>query len=404
MSIGKKAAGQFILWLFSGIAAGVFLAAVLSFSEYRETAKIIGSLMQSDSLTEGLKRSSGEFQAEGEKLLEDYGYRPMRKWGEYLYAVMPVCILLFQVPGWIIFVSWYRKESRKRRRIQELTRYLKAVNSGIAAVLCRSEDEYSHLEDEIYKTVMELQCTKEEAVKNHEILSDRIADIAHQLKTPLTSMSLMTELMGEYQTSDTREYYVRLSNQIERLKNLVSGLLSLAKLDSHGIVFQKERLELPEVLEAAAEPLRGMMEEKQIVLAAEIDSVNASRDDTGNMVQSSTQDKCVIYADRQWTEEALLNILKNCVEHTKIQGRITVSFSQNPIYTELKLEDEGDGFAVCDLPHIFERFYRGQGAVKDNAGIGLALAKAVLEQQNGHIHAENTADGHARFVIKWYHS
>lgn len=199
-------------------------------------------------------------------------------------------------------------------------------------------------------------------------------------------MSLMTELLEEYQTSDTREYYVRLSSQIQRLKNLVSGLLSLAKLDSHGIVLKKERLELSELLDAAGEPLRDMMEEKHILLEAE-----------------KTAGDCYIYADRQWTEEALVNVLKNCAEHTPADGRIAVFCSQNPIYTELRIEDGGDGFASSDLPHIFERFYRGSGAANDNAGIGLALARAVIEQQNGHIHAENTRDGHARFVIKWYH-
>lgn len=396
--IGKKAAGQFALWLLPGIAAGIFLAAVLSFQEYKETAEIIGAVMQSETLAEGLKKASGEFRGQGEEFLLDYGYRPMGKWGEYMALTTPVCILLFQMTGWIVFAVRYQDERRRTKRIRELTAYLRAVNSGTAGALCRSEDEFSHLEDELYKTVMELRTTKEEAVRNHEVLAERIADIAHQLKTPLTSMSLMTELMEEYQTSDTKEYYVRLVNQTERLKNLVSGLLSLAKLDSHGIVFQKEKLELAELLETASEPLKGIMEEKKITFWVADAGKNDAEDTTGNDAAA------VIHADRQWTEEALLNVLKNCVEHTRMHGRITASYSQNPIYTELQIEDEGDGFSVKDLPHIFERFYRGKGAAKDNAGIGLALAKAVLEQENGHIHAENTADGHARFVIRWYHS
>lgn len=374
----------------------MFLAAVLSFHEYREMAETAGAVLQTDSLAEGLKRSAEEYRLTGEEFLEGYGYRPMGNWGEYLAFTMPVCILLFQAAGWLVFAVMYRNEQKKMKRIQELTDYLRAVNSGTAGALRRSEDEFSYLEDEIYKTVMELQSTKEEAVKNHELLAERISDIAHQLKTPLTSMSLMTELMEEYQTSDTKEYYIRLTGQIERLKNLVSGLLSLAKLDSHGIVFKMEVLEIEELLEAVREPLNEMMGEKRITIAVKNDAA-------GDHTQNSESDKCTIYADRQWTEEALLNILKNCMEHTHRNGEITVSYSRNPIYTELKIEDEGDGFAPHDLPHIFERFYRGKGAAKDNAGIGLSLAKAVLMQENGHIHAENTADGHARFVIRWYH-
>ena len=250
-----------------------------------------------------------------------------------------------------MFGMRYREEIRIKGRIHELTGYLKAVNQGEGAVLRRSEDIFSHLEDEIYKTVMELWSTKEAAVRNHEVLAQRIADIAHQLKTPLTSMSLMTELLEEYQTGETREYYSRLSNQIERLRNLVTGLLSLAKLDSHGIVFQRERLKMPELIEAASEPLREIMEKRQITLIVEeCSSVDAHaarlRQETEIAARQTGQDtriaakqtgqdaeECWICADRQWTEEALLNILKNCVEHTPKKGIISASYSQNPIYT-----------------------------------------------------------------------
>ena len=389
MNTGKRAAVHFILWLCLGAAAGIFLAAVLSIHEYNTLSDITGSVMQSKSLSAGIKNGADRFREDGEAFLKDYGYGPMRNWEKYLPYTMLISILLFQSAGFIIFGKQYIEIRNRKKRIQGLTEYLRHINSGDAAVLCRNEDEFSHLEDEIYKTVIKLQGTKEAAVTNHEILSERIADIAHQLKTPLTSMSLMTELLEEYQTSDTREYYTRLSNQIDRLKNLVSGLLALAKLDSHGIVLKEERLEISELLEASLEPLKGMMEEKGIFLEA-----------GGGL---SSDKVCCIYADRQWTEEALLNILKNCVEHTPKGGRITVFYGQNPIFTELRIEDSGGGFCPGDLPHIFERFYRGAGTAKDNAGIGLALAKAVIEQQNGQNHAENTTDGHARFQIKWYH-
>ena len=192
--------------------------------------------MQSKSLSAGIKNGADRFREDGEAFLKDYGYGPMRNWEKYLPYTMLISILLFQSAGFIIFGKQYIEIRNRKKRIQGLTEYLRHINSGDAAVLCRNEDEFSHLEDEIYKTVIKLQGTKEAAVTNHEILSERIADIAHQLKTPLTSMSLMTELLEEYQTSDTREYYTRLSNQIDRLKNLVSGLLALAKLDSHGIL------------------------------------------------------------------------------------------------------------------------------------------------------------------------
>lgn len=278
-----------------------------------------------------------------------------------------------------------------KSRIRGLTEYLRAVNSGEGAALSRNEDDFSHLEDEMYKTVMELRSTKEAAVKNHEVLAERIADIAHQLKTPLTSMSLMTELLEEYQTAETKVYYSRLYGQIERLKNLVKGLLALAKLDSHGLVFCKERLVVSELVEAVGESLMEMMEERRITLVIE-----------ERCCDGQAKEEAFIFADRQWTEEALLNLLKNCVEHTPKGGKIVVSYSRNPIYTELRMEDGGIGFAAKDIPHLFERFYRGKEAANDNAGIGLALAKAVVERQNGRLLAENTAEGHACFRVKWY--
>lgn len=382
----RKAAGQFFIWLFSGIAAGILLAFIFSFQQYRISAEIAGSILQSESLAQGLKQHSVVFYPEGAEFLHNYGYRMSGSFWRYLPFTMGISIVFFQIVGWISFWIQWQKEKRFRQRILELTEYLKAVNSGEAAVLCRKEDAFSHLEDEMYKTVIRLRTTREEAVQNHEILSERIADIAHQLKTPLTSMSLMTELLEEYQTSETREYLIRLSSQIERLRALVSGLLSLAKLDSHEIIFQMEKTELSELLRSAAEPLQESLLREQITLS----------------IKESGRE-CFIYADRQWTEEALTNLLKNCMEHTPAGGQILVMYHQNSLYTELQIQDTGSGFSKEDLPYVFQRFYRGKGAAKDNAGIGLALAKAVLEQQNGQIAAENTADGHARFRLKWYH-
>lgn len=382
----RKMGKQCLLWMIPGILSGCLMAALCSAMEYRTFAETAGSALASESLAQGLKNHSDTDRPAGIQFLERYGYHPLGNFGAYLPFTIGMGILFFQAAGMTVFVRQYRSERKGKQRIEELTEYLRAVNAGNGAVLCREEDAFSHLEDEIYKTVTALQSTKESAVKNHRVLSERIADIAHQLKTPLTSMSLMTELLEEYRTAETEEYLTRLSMQIEHLKHLVSGLLSLAKLDSHEILFQKEELEMYALLEAASEPLQEMMAQKRITLS----------------VRGQGGGSCQIYADRQWTEEALLNLLKNCVEHTPEGGGITAVFQETPLYASLILEDSGPGFSAKDLPHLFERFYRGEHAAKDHAGIGLALAKAVLEQQNGQLRAENTADGHARFSVKWY--
>lgn len=377
-----------LLWLIPGIVTGWLMAVFLTVHEYHMTADLVGSVLQNDSLQAGLKGISKEERDAGTAFLEKYGYRPLGKLGDYIFYTSMISILLFEGIGGVLFVCRRKNDRKLEDRIQELTEYMRSVHYGEAKTLSRIEDGFSQLEDEIYKTVMELKCTKETAVRDHQVLSERIADIAHQLKTPLTSMSLMTELLEDYQTEETKEYLVHLKNQAERLQKLVSGLLILAKLDSHVIDFEQNQVEVSDLINAASEPLLEMINRKEISLEVRCQEAEGA--------------PCWILADMQWTSEALLNILKNCVEHTPKKGTIEVSYKKNPLYAELQIVDSGLGFSKEDLPHLFERFYRGEDAAKDSAGIGLALARLIIEKQNGHIHAENTSDGHARFRLRFY--
>ena len=392
MNKRKKAWNTFFFWLFPGILTGVLLAIFLSMHQYKIMKQITGSVLQEQSLEAGLKLSVKNNPTEkilehGHLFLQDYGYHPENLVWKKLPLSVGICILVFQMTGWISYGFWLREEQCRQKRIQDLTAYLKAVNAQNGGTLTRTEDQFSFLEDEIYKTTTELKHTKETAVKNHGVLEERIADIAHQLKTPLTSMSLMTELLEEYQTPETMEYYQRLSTQILRLQNLVSGLLALAKLDSHGIVLEKNPFRMQELLELAVEPLQQMLEQKQIAL----------------QIPAAAYQDPWLHGDLEWTSQAVMNVLKNCIEHSPKGGTLYVSWMQNPLYVQLEIEDSGSGFAKQDLPHLFERFYRGERSCKDNAGIGLALAKLIMEQQNGHILAENSVQGHALFIFKWYH-
>ena len=409
-------------WLLPGLAGGVVSAAFLSAHEYQEISRMAGAFEVEGTLSAALKRVQGteenskgggsgrdevpgkgnvsgkddipekvgisedENLAEtGKAFMEKLGYRKYGRLTRNLPYTLLMNLLLFELAGCVVFFVRKKEEKYNEERIANLTEYLKAVDRGEAAVLMRHEDSFSHLEDEIYKTVAELACTKEKAVQDHEILADRIADIAHQLKTPLTSMSLMTELL-EPDKKEEQEYLERLRHQVERLKGLVDRLLALAKLDSHTIRFQKEQIGVEELLLEAAEPLREQMDRRKIIL---------------KIVQA---EDLQIEVDIQWTTEALLNVLKNCVEHTPDGGKIKISCTKNPLYTQWLIEDGGKGFSKKDLPHLFERFYKGEQGTKDSAGIGLALTKLILEAQNGQISAENTADGHARFCIKMYAS
>lgn len=381
---------SFLLWLIPGFAGGVLSAAFLSMHEYNMTASLAEALQEEDSLPAALKNvqeSGYDGKNSGRIYLEKYGYRKMGRFTDILPFTLLINLVLFELSGCILYLVSVRAQQGRNDRITALTDFLKAADRGEAAVLMRKEDEFSHLEDEIYKTVAELTSTKEEAVKDHEILAARIADIAHQLKTPLTSMSLMTELLEPSRTEE-QEYLDRLKHQVERLRGLVEGLLALARLDSHTLEFHTEEIEIEDLLDAAKEPLTEMLDRRQLRL---------------DIQTTECDSEIPIKADMQWTAEAVLNVLKNCAEHTPDGGIIRLKCDQNPLYSELIIEDGGKGFSKKDMPHLFERFYRGERAGKDSAGIGLALTKLILEEQNGQIRAENSAGGHARFCIRFYH-
>lgn len=405
-----------VFWLIPGILAGVLTAFCYSLREYDYTVRLTEAVLEGKSIAAGLKyagekggnadkesvsdenkipeTSGGAGEADqaavdADAYLQSYGYGKLDRFPGHLPYALAAGIVLFEISGAILFFLRGRKDKRCRGRIEGLTEYLKAAGRGEAAALNRQEDMFSHLEDEIYKTVAELACTREEAVRDHEILAERTADIAHQLKTPLTSMSLMAELLEPSLGEEDKEYLNRLENQVERLKGLVEGLLTLAKLDSHTMVFHRQNVEAKELIELAAEPLRAMLRQKRVELACSIGGTK--------------EQEIWLFADVQWTAEALLNILKNCLEHSPKDSKISVSCEENPLYTELIVEDGGRGFSKKDLPHLFERFYRGEEAADGSAGIGLALAKSIIEKQNGQVRAENSAQGHARFCIRWYH-
>ena len=419
------------LWLIPGLLAAILTAGFLSGYEYQALSHLTGAVVEGDSLPAALKYASKENDgpqqapntrntadgstadtdksttenSTGIQFLQKYGYTQLDCFHQLFPRTLLICILLFEAVGCLIYLLWKRDWTRKTSRIQELADYLKAAGNNEAAALTRREDVFSQLEDEIYKTVAELTSTKEAAVKDHEVLAARTADIAHQLKTPLTSMSLMAELLNPSNKEDM-EYLARLKSQVERLKMLSEALLTLAKLDSHTLELEIREVEMNELICQAAEPLRELFERKSITLICQHDG-RESRDDITDIRDTPNMNdipEVWVKADPHWTAEALLNILKNCAEHTPPNGTIFLDYTQNPLYTEITIEDSGAGFSKKDLPHLFERFYRGEHAHKESAGIGLALAKLILEKQNGLIRAENSPQGHARFVIRLYNN
>lgn len=211
--------------------------------------------------------------------------------------------------------------------------------------------------------------------------SENLANIAHQLKTPITASFLSLQLMKK----DTpNEYADQVERQLERLIRLEESLLMLSKIDAGTLPLNHENVDLYTVSNLAAENLNDLLQR---------DGITIDIPDNGGIEFSG---------DMEWTMEAMMNLFKNCMEHSVPGGLIFCDYSSNPLYAEVRIWDNGPGFDREDLPHLFERFYRGKSAVGNGIGIGLALAKSIIELQNGTITAYNLQNGGACFEIRLF--
>lgn len=284
--------------------------------------------------------------------------------------------------GILLFILTFLYRNRTESlRILALADYLEQVNMGKAVILSTSgEDHFAKLEDEIYKTVTYLYQTKDTAVQAKKDFAQNLSNIAHQVKTPITAISLSLQMMR--QNSDNT-HFEKIEKQLLRITHLEKSLLILSQLDAGTLPLQKNETDIFTLLVLAADNLQELFT------------------DSGTSIDIPELGEMAVLADPEWTMEALMNLMKNCIEHNR-GGTIHCSYAQNPLYTEILIWDEGTGFAKEDLPHLFERFYRGQNAHEGGIGIGLALSKEIIERQNGTIRAKNMPAGGALFEIRFY--
>ncbi len=277
---------------------------------------------------------------------------------------------------------------RRYQQIGELSAYLKRISTGEYSLDVRDheEGELSILKSEIYKMTVMLSESTGLLQREKRELADSLADISHQLKTPLTSMMVMADLLQDEKLPSLKrkEFTERIRVQLERIQWLVSSLLKMSKLDAGVVTLRPEPVPIRGVLDKAASPLLIAMELKNQSLLYEGEADALCR------------------CDPHWTVEALLNILKNCMEHTPVGGHIHLDWLENPLYSEIRIEDDGEGIAREDLPHIFTRFFKGKNASEDSAGIGLAMARSILERESGSITADSSPGRGTRFVIRLY--
>ncbi|WP_313799679.1 HAMP domain-containing sensor histidine kinase [Cytobacillus sp.] len=282
----------------------------------------------------------------------------------------------------LIFTRWRYKE------IEKLSSYLRQITSGNYSLDVRDnqEGELSILKNEMYKVTIMLSEQKSQLKKEKVLLTDAISDISHQLKTPLTSMMMMADLLNDTKLPAVKraEFIQSIRIQLDRMEWLVSSLLKLSKIDAGTVLFKKERIVVKKLIEKAVEAVMIPMDIKEQTLSIE------------------GEDSVSFIGDYNWTCEAIINILKNCVEHTPSGGTITICFSENILFTEIMIADTGEGIPKEDIPYIFNRFYKGKNASEDSVGIGLAMAHSMIRSQNGDIHVRSKLDKGTQFQLKFY--
>ena len=275
-----------------------------------------------------------------------------------------------------LFALYYFLKKRQKKRIEELEELIDRLgekNYSIPMV----QDDFSILEDKIYKIFIELVEARESLEINSKKQIQNLEDIAHQIKTPITSMFFDLEMIDK--DEDNKKEIERLELQLERLNSLADILLKLSSLDANIDKMEKREVLISEILDYVLDILRKSIDEKKVKVICDYEDYE-------------------IKVDYYWISEALINIIKNALSLDRIT-KIKISTNKNPIYTEIIIEDDGGGIKEENFKKIFERFYKSPDS--KGFGIGLAMAKSIIEANNGDISVKNGKDG-AIFKIKFY--
>lgn len=294
-------------------------------------------------------------------------------------------LILFILILSIIFFKYNHSESKK---INEITKYIEEINRGNYKLNIEenTEDELSILKNELYKITIMLKEVAENSQKDKTTLKDSLSDISHQIKTPITSILIMLDniLSDENMPEDIKKDFIKdIKREIINIKFLVESILKLSKIDSNSIKFIKKEVFIKDIINEAVKNVSMLSELKNIKIIV------------------SGDDSIKTICDLKWQVEAITNILKNCIEHSYENKKIYINYNQNNMYTELKIEDNGTGIDAKDLPHIFERFYKGKNSSSDSVGIGLALSKSIIESNNGYIQVDSELNKGTIFIIKY---
>ncbi len=288
-----------------------------------------------------------------------------------------------------IILLYLKHEKDQNKEIKKIVKCIEEINKKNYSINIdeNSEDELSILKNELYKITIMLKEDAENSKKDKLKLKDSLSDISHQLKTPLTSINIMLDniLDNPDMDSNTKEKFIQnIKREITNISSLVGEILKLSKFDASVIKFEEKQVFINDLVKSAI---------SNVEMMAELKNIN---------IEVNDQDNIKLVCDAKWQIEAITNVLKNCIEHSKDDSTITIDIDSNKIYKQITIKDNGEGIDEKDLPHIFERFYKGKNSSKDSVGIGLALAKTIIEKDNGSIKVDSKKGKQTIFTIKYY--
>ena len=288
-----------------------------------------------------------------------------------------------------IILLYLKHENNQDKEIKRIVKCIKEINKKNYAINIEdnTEDELSILKNEIYKTTVMLKEMAESSKDDKLRLKDSLSDISHQLKTPLTSINIMLDniLDNPNMDEDTKEKFIQsIKREVTNISNLATEILKLSKFDANVVRFENKEVLVKDIIKKAI---------SNVEMMAEIKNVE---------IKVVFHDNVKLVCDLNWQAEAIINILKNCIEHSSENSFINIEVIDNKIYKEIIIKDSGEGIDKKDLLHIFERFYKGKNSSKDSVGIGLALAKKIIEMNNGSISVNSVKGKGTIFTIRYY--
>lgn len=325
-------------------------------------------------------------------VLEKYGYTPdisyIKTLGEQIETNKKQNIALVIIFGTVSLGIYLIYVITQEKKIAEINEYIKQINNKnyILKIEENDNEELSKLRNELYKTTVLLKETAEISEKEKENLSTAIADISHQLKTPLTSIRIMLDNIQDNPDMEKAvrdDFLADISKQIDWISSLVVSLLNIAKFDAGTIKMENNEINAKNLIDNIVSNLAILIELKNIEIITTVD------------------EKATFIADYKWQQEALTNILKNAIEHSKQNSRIYITVENTSLFLKIIIKDEGSGIDKEDLKHIFQRFYKTKNSSENSIGIGLPLAKAIIEQSNGYIKVETKYGEGTSFEVKY---